>query len=63
MHNLISLILEALTFLFLSFYLFIYLLLYTEVPRLGVELELQLMAYTTATAIQGQSRICNLYHS
>ena len=27
---------------------------YMEVPRLGVELELQLLAYTTATAILGQ---------
>ena len=28
-----------------------------EVPRLGVELELQLLAYTTAAAMQGLSRI------
>ena len=34
-----------------------------EVPRLGVELELQLPAYTTATAMQGLSRVCNLHHS
>ena len=31
-----------------------------EVPRLGVELELQLPAYTTATATQDLSCICNL---
>ena len=34
-----------------------------EVPRLGVELELQLLAYTTATATQDPSPICNLRHS
>ena len=31
-----------------------------EVPRLG---ELQLMAYTTATATQDPSCVCDLYHS
>ena len=34
-----------------------------EVPRLGAELELQLLAYTTATASQEPSPICDLYHS
>ena len=34
-----------------------------EVPRLGVELELQLPAYTTATATLDPSCICDLYHS
>ena len=34
-----------------------------EVPGLGVELELQLPVYTTATATQDLSRICNLHHS
>ena len=34
-----------------------------EVPRLGVESELQLPAYATATATQGPSRVCSLYHS
>ena len=34
-----------------------------EVPRLGVELELQLLAYTTATAMQGLSHVFNLHHS
>ena len=34
-----------------------------EVPRLGVEPELQLPAYTTATATQDRSLICNLHHS
>ena len=31
-----------------------------EVPRLGVELELQLLAYTTATAKPDPSDVCNL---
>ena len=33
-----------------------------EVSRLGVESELQLPAYTTATAMQDPSRICELHH-
>ena len=32
-----------------------------EVPRLGVELELQLTAYTTPTATQDPSHVCDLY--
>ena len=34
-----------------------------EVPRLGVESELQLLGYTTTTAMQDLSLICDLYHS
>ena len=34
-----------------------------KVPRLGVESELQLLAYATATATPDPSRICNLHHS
>ena len=34
-----------------------------EVPGLGVELELQLPVYTTATAMPDLSRVCNLHHS
>ena len=34
-----------------------------EVPRLGVKLELQLLAYTIATAMQNLSHICDLHHS
>ena len=33
-----------------------------EIPRLGVELELQLQAYTAATATPNWSRICDLHH-
>ena len=34
-----------------------------EIPRLGVQLELQLPAYTTATATPDPTRICDLHHS
>ena len=34
-----------------------------EVPRLGVELELQLLAYVTATAMLDLSHVCDLYNS
>ena len=34
-----------------------------EVPRLRVELELQLLAYTTATATGDPSHNCHLHHS
>ena len=34
-----------------------------EVPRPGVELELWLMAYTTAQAAQELSGICDLHHN
>ena len=34
-----------------------------EVPRLGVELELQLLAYATAMATQDLSYVCYLHHS
>ena len=34
-----------------------------EIPRLEVKLELQLLAYATATAMQEPSCICDLPHS
>ena len=34
-----------------------------EVPRLGVEAELQLPAYATAIAMQHPSLVCDLHHS
>ena len=34
-----------------------------DIPRLGVESEMLLPAYTTAPAMQDPSRIFNLYHS
>ena len=36
---------------------------YMEVPRLRDELELQLLAYSTATAMPELSRVCSLHHS
>ena len=34
-----------------------------EIPRLGVELELHLPAYATATAVQDLSLVCDLHHN
>ena len=54
-------------FFFLSFLLLLLILgplpRHMEVPRLGVELELQPSDYATATATQHPSRICNLHDS
>ena len=57
-----------LTALHLFIYLFIFVLgglhpQHMEVPKLGVESELQLLAYTTATAMQDPSQVCDLQHS
>ena len=48
------------------FILFLFLQLHLqhmEVASLGVKLELQLLAYTTATATPDLSHICDLHHS
>ena len=47
----------------LSFCLLGPLLQHTDVPRLGVESELEPLAYTTATATSDPSRVCHLHHS
>uniref|UniRef100_A0A8D1DAL5 Uncharacterized protein n=1 Tax=Sus scrofa TaxID=9823 RepID=A0A8D1DAL5_PIG len=52
----------------LNFFFFFFcflgpLLWHMEVPRLGVESELQLPAYTTATATPDPSRVCDLHYS
>ena len=54
----------------MSWHLFIYLFIFLgphpqhmEFPRLGVELELQLPAHITATAMPDPSHICDLHHS
>ena len=57
-----------LIFLFLFIYLFIFCFLgphlwLMEVARLWVQLELQLLACTTATATPDLSRVCDLHHS
>ena len=58
--------------LFLLFLFFIYFILlcflglhpwHMEVPKLGVESELQLPAYTTATATPNLSHVCHLHYS
>ena len=56
---------------FPDFFFFFFLLLlraaptiiYIEVPRLGVESELQLLSYTTATAMPDPSHVFDLHHS
>ena len=49
-------------FIFL-FFAFLGLHLHIEVPRLGAESELQLLAYATDTATWDPSLVCDLYHS
>ena len=53
-------------FPYIAFFFFFILGLYPEhmeVSRPGVELELQLPTYTTATTTPDPSRVCNLHHS
>ena len=53
-------------FLFVCLFVFAFLgldLQHLEVLRLGVESELQLLAYTTATATPDPSHVCSLHHS
>ena len=52
--------------LFFIFYFFAFLGLHPqhmEVPRLGVQSELQLPAYAPATATSDLSRVCDLHHT
>ena len=52
------------TFLFFFFFCFLQQYMqHMEVPRLGVESELQLLTHTTATAIQHLIPICDPHHS
>ena len=48
---------------FLIFAFFRAPLRHMEVPRIGVESELHLLAHTTATAMPDPSHVCNLHHS
>ena len=50
-------------FLSLAFFFLGLHLRHVEIPRWGVKSELQLQAYTTATATQDPSHICHLHHS
>ena len=54
----------CITFFFFSFFIFLGPhRQHTEVPRLGVESELQLPAYTTTSATPDLSRVSDLHHS
>ena len=49
-----------------AFFFFLFLgphLQHMEAPRLGVESELQLLAYATATAMPDLSHTCDQHHS
>ena len=67
----VFLYLSCFSFPFSFFFFFLFVLLpflgpllwHTEVPRLGVQSELQPPAYTRATAMQDPSCIYNLHHS
>ena len=48
---------------FLPSFSFFFFFLHLEAPRLGVESELQLQVYTTATAMQVPSQVCDLHHN
>ena len=65
--NILSKHLSSFRFSFFSFFFFLFFLgphlQHMEVPRLGVESELLLLAYTTATAMRDLSCVCNLHHS
>ena len=50
-------------FLFVCFLLFRATPAELEVSQLGVKLELQLLAYATATAMQDPRYVCDLHHS
>ena len=66
-----SLQFSVLLFSFLSFLFFSFLppspqglhSQHTDIPRLEVKSELQLLAYTTATATRDPSHVCDLTHS
>ena len=62
----ISALSVGLVFFFFFFGLFVFLgprLRHVEVPRLGVQLELQPLACATATSTQDLSHVCDLHHS
>ena len=63
-HSSLRLFSQSLLFIYLFIYCFLGLpLRHMEVPRLGVESELQLLVYATATATWDPSCVCNLYHT
>ena len=57
---------DTMIFFFFFFFFFVFLgphPQHVEVPRLEVESELQLLAYTTAIATKDPSHVCDLHHS
>lgn len=60
--HLLYLFLHLISFVFVSFCFLGPHLQHMEVPWLGVESELQLQAYATATAMQDPSCVCDLHH-
>ena len=54
----------SVTYLFIYYFFFLgpY-VQHTEVPRLGVKLELQLPAYATARRTRDPSQVCDIHHS
>ena len=50
-------------FLFVCLFVFMVPLWHMKIPRLGVKLEVQLQAYTSATATWDPSCVCDLHHS
>ena len=64
MHMLSPFVSHFFSFLFFFFFFFFGpQVQHMEVPRLGVELELQLLAYTAAIAMPDTSHVCSLHHS
>ena len=47
----------------MRFYFILFYFICFFIPRLGVELKLQLLAYTRATAMPDPSHVCSLHHS
>ena len=61
-----SKVIQSYIYIYILFFFFGFLgphLRHMEVPRLGVQLELQLLAYATAIVTPDLSCIFNLYHS
>ena len=61
-----GLVQKSYIYTYMYIYIFVFLgphMQHMEVPRLGVQLELQPLVYATATATPDLSRVCDLHHS
>ena len=64
-----DLVIHIYTFFFVFYFIYLFFVFFgphpwhMEVPRLGVEAELQLLAYTTATETWGPNHIFDQHHS